>query len=222
MPLCMRTSARSVALLLFSEVELLDVVGPLQVLSQAGQHWNWRPFRVLPVAQTPGLVATRSQLRVEAAHSFDDAPEPELVLVPGGYGARRALRDVQLVAWLARAAGHAEVVVAVGNGSLLLAAAGLLGNVEISVPADACQLIAELEPSARPRSDLPVAESGKFVTAGRSAAGLDAGLIALARVLGPKHALGVAAELGHPWQPVAGAPEPLRIEIVQPGGESER
>jgi transcriptional regulator GlxA family with amidase domain len=215
----MRTSARNVALLLFDEVELLDVAGPLQVLSHAGRHWNWRPFRVFAVAREAGIVETRSQLRLEARHAFGDAPEPELVIVPGGYGARRALDDAELVAWLARTAGRAEIVLAVGYGSLLLAKAGLLANADVAAPADACELIGELGPSARPKSDVAVAESGKLVTASRSAAGLDAGLIALARVLGAKQALGVAAEIGHAWQPDAGAPEPLRIEIVGPDAE---
>lgn len=211
----MRTSARNVALLLFNEVELLDVAGPLQVLSHAGRHWNWRPFRVFAVAREAGVLETRSQLRLEARHACRDAPEPELVIVPGGYGARRALEDAELVEWLNGAARRAEIVLAVGYGSLLLAKAGLLANAHVSAPADACELIAELEPTAHAKSDVPVLESGKLVTAGRSAAGLDAGLIALARVLGTKQALGVAAELGHAWQPGAGAPEPLRIEIVR-------
>ena len=42
----MRTSARTVAVVLFDEVELLDVAGPLQVLTLAGRHWTFRTFSV--------------------------------------------------------------------------------------------------------------------------------------------------------------------------------
>ena len=42
----MRTSARNVTLVLFDEVEALDFAAVLQVLTQAGRHWNWRPFKI--------------------------------------------------------------------------------------------------------------------------------------------------------------------------------
>ncbi|MET0411294.1 MAG: hypothetical protein ABW217_08350, partial [Polyangiaceae bacterium] len=111
----MRTSSRDFVIVLFDEVELLDVAGVMQVASAAGRHWNWRPFRLLPAALQKGPIATRSQLRLEASVALADHPEPELLFVPGGYGARRAAADRELVAWVARAAARAELVCALGS-----------------------------------------------------------------------------------------------------------
>src|SRR5689334_18507838 len=128
----MRTSSRSVALLLFDEVELLDVGALLGVLTTAGRQWNFRPFKVHAVSAQPGLVETRSQIRLESDGSFDSCEEPEILLVPGGYGARRALADESTIAWLRRAGAGAERCCGIGNGVLLLAKAGVCDGLEVA------------------------------------------------------------------------------------------
>ncbi len=210
----MQTRSRSVAVLLFDEVELLDVAGPLEVLSVAGRVWNWRPFKVWTLATRAGNIETRSQLCIQAAHALDELPAPELVVVPGGYGARRALDDALVVDWLRGAGQSAELVVGVGSGVLLLAKAGLVDGADVALPRDAIPLLGELAPTARALPDARTASSGRVLTAAGSAAGIDVALAAVARLLGAKLALGVATQLGHAWHPDAGAPEPLRVEIV--------
>jgi transcriptional regulator GlxA family with amidase domain len=90
----MRTKARRVVVVVFDEVELLDVAAPLEVLSTAGRRWNFRPYKVEVAAQQAGLVSTRNQMRIEAATRLADAAPAEIVIVPGGYGARRFAEDV--------------------------------------------------------------------------------------------------------------------------------
>jgi len=212
----MRTSARSLAVLLFDELELLDVAGPLQVLTMAGRNWNYRPFKVFPVSQGATLIETRSQLRLEASLPLAGCTRPELVLVPGGYGARRALDDRVLVDWLRSSAEHAELVFSVGYGSLLLARAGLLRGLEVAVAGDTGELLTGIDPTIVCDRARRVVQAGKILTAASSAAGIDLGLSVASRVLGNKLALGIAEKLGHEWRSDAGAPDVLRIEILPP------
>jgi len=211
----MRTSARTVGVVLFDEVELIDIAGPVQVLSLAGRQWNFRPFKIRPVAKAAGLVTTRNQLRLEATHAFDAVARPELVLVPGGYGARRALDDDRLVTYLASAGETAELVLGVGWGALLLAKAGLLAGASVAAPTESRELLSELEPTSVIDSQRRVLSSGKLITASSSAAGIDLGLSAVYRLLGAKQALALAEKLGHEWTPDGGAPAE-RIEILPP------
>jgi transcriptional regulator GlxA family with amidase domain len=216
----MRTSARNVAVVLFDEVELLDVAAPLQALAVAGRHWNWRPYKVLAVGRAPGRVTTRSQLTLEVEHAFDGCPAAELILVPGGYGARRALADRELVAWLAERGPAVELVGTVGWGGLLAAKAHLADGLTVALPAEATPLLEELAPEARAAgADHRLVDAGKLVSVAESGAALDLGLQLVARTLGPKLALGAAHQLGHDWTTGAGAPPPLRIEIR---GSTER
>jgi transcriptional regulator GlxA family with amidase domain len=214
----MRTSARTVAIVTFEEIELLDVAGPLQVLTLAGRHWNFRPFRVHTLARTPGLVQTRNQLRLEAAETFERCPRPEVLVVPGGYGARRALDDHELVEWLRVSAAAAELVLGIGYGCLLLAKAGQLAHATIAATRETAELVAQLEPSVTADPTLAVVACGKLITAASSFSGIDATLRAVAKLLGVKLAQTVADTLGHDRRAPFDGPEPLRIE-VPPHGE---
>jgi transcriptional regulator GlxA family with amidase domain len=193
-----RTSARTVALLLFPEVELLDVASIAQILSMAGRQWNWRPFRVVPVSKEPGLVETRSQIEVASATSFDACPLPEILIVPGGYGARRAAYDAETVAFAARVGADATHLVAVGSGIGVLAAAQLLDGVRVAVSADAQPWIGELGPSARLDVDAKLVRDGRVATAARSGRAVDLALTLVEAVLGEKQLRPILAELGLP------------------------
>jgi putative intracellular protease/amidase len=80
----MRTRPYRLAVVLFDEMDLLDVAGPLEVFSTAGRKWNWRAVKADLVATQPGLKATRAQLGVGPASPLSTCPEPELLLIPGG------------------------------------------------------------------------------------------------------------------------------------------
>lgn len=204
----MRTKSWSLAALLFDEVELLDVAGPLEVFSSAGRHWNWRPFKVYTVAAAAGKVSTRGQLAVVAEHSFETCPTVELLLVPGGYGARRALRDARTVEFVRRAGTAAERVFCVGNGALLVAKAKLARGAELAVPKDAVEMLTEIEPSATAKLEQRLCESGKLLSAPATGSAVELALAGVARVLGAKQAAAVAGALG------LEAPEPpLTIQI---------
>jgi putative intracellular protease/amidase len=132
----MRTKPYRTAIAVFDEVELLDVTGPVSVLSAAGRQWNFQPFKIDLVANGVGPVTTRSALTLHATHEFAHHAGTECLIIPGGYGARRAAEDEALLAWLRRSAAEAEFVAAIGNGVLLLAKAGLLDRVQVAAGAD--------------------------------------------------------------------------------------
>jgi transcriptional regulator GlxA family with amidase domain len=211
----MRTSSRTVTVLLFDEVELLDVAAVVQVLTLAGRQWNWRPFKIATVARSAGPISTRSQLSLVAAHGFGDAPEPELLVVPGGYGARRALEDSDTVELVARTGERATLIAAVGYGALLVSKAGLAPSLQVAVPSDAVQLLAEVAPTALAVPDARLIDAGKLITTSFGAGALDLGLQLVSRTLGHKQALTVAQRLGHEWH-TGTAEGALHIEIVAP------
>jgi transcriptional regulator GlxA family with amidase domain len=211
----MRTSSRTVAVLLFDEVEVLDVAAVVQVLTLAGRQWNWRPFKIATVARSAGLITTCSQLPLTAAYGLGDAPEAEIVVVPGGYGARRALGDIDTVDFVARAGERATLVAAVGHGALLVSKAGLASGLRVAVPSDAVELFGEVAPAALAVPDARLIDAGKLITTAFGAAALDVGLQLVSRTLGHKQALAVAERLGHEWH-TGSAEGTLRIEIVAP------
>ncbi|HVU03377.1 MAG TPA: DJ-1/PfpI family protein [Polyangiaceae bacterium] len=205
----MRTSSRTVAVVLFDEVELLDVAAVASVLSTAGRQWNFRPFKIVPVGASGSSVQTRSQIGLSAPVPFSACAAPELLVVPGGYGARRAAQNAEVLSYLKSAGPGATHLFAVGNGALALAAAGLLEDVDVAVPTDAAESLAEYSTSARADTAARFRISGRVSTAATAGAALEAALQLVATVLGKKQAEAVSRALGIPW--VASDPGTVRI-----------
>jgi transcriptional regulator GlxA family with amidase domain len=195
-----RTSSRNLAVLLFDEMEIWDVAAVMQLTSLAGRHWNWRPFRLLPTAERAGLIETRSMIRVEAQYALADCPPPEILLVPGGYGARVAAQNRALTDWCARVWPQLDVALAIGSGALVLGAAGLLEGEEVAVTSDNKELLSTSMPGARcvESNGVVRSPSGKLLSGGSSAAAVELGLALVERCLGARLAGNLRTSLAPP------------------------
>ena len=182
----MQTRAKRALIVVFDEVDLLDLAAPIAALTRAGRRWNFRPFHVDIAAVTPGLVTTRDQLKIEAPLALAAAQPAELVIVPGGYGARRAADDPAITAELARVADGAELVAGIGWGVLALARAGLVGSRRVAAAPEVEPLLvaacpnAVLDPSLEPVFDAPL------LTARGAGSALTLGLELVERSFGKK------------------------------------
>jgi len=206
----MRTKPYATAIALFDEVELLDVTGPVSVLSSAGRQWNFQPFKIDLVAARTGPVPTRSSLSLNASHDFEHHSGTECLILPGGYGARRAAEDERFLAWVEQAASSAAIIAAIGNGVWILARAGLLGGVEVAVSPELAAEIRAEDPSALPNALGAVCTSGRILSARASALGLDLSCEIVSRCFGQKLASALSASLGIDW-----SGELRALEIVQ-------
>jgi transcriptional regulator GlxA family with amidase domain len=114
-------SPRRVSVVLFEGFELLDVFGPVELLSTVPDL-----VTVELVGPEAGPVRSSQGTEVVATASYASAAGPDVVLVPGGAGTRPLAVDDAFLGWLAAWAGRARVVTSVCTGAALLAAAGLL------------------------------------------------------------------------------------------------
>src|SRR5262245_65409011 len=86
---------RTVAIVIYPGVELLDFAGPGEVFASAripGTH----AFDVVTVAATRAPVTSMAFASITPQHTFDDCPKPDIVVVPGG---SVPLEDAKLMAW---------------------------------------------------------------------------------------------------------------------------
>lgn len=108
--------------LLYPQMTLLDLVGPMQV-------WSFLPGAEIQfVWRQKGPVTTDCGLPVVATHDFSDAAtDPDVLFVGGGAYATLALLVQQdVLAFVAARGAAAKWVTSVCTGSLILGAAGLL------------------------------------------------------------------------------------------------
>lgn len=109
-----------IGVLVFEGMTSLDALGPFEVLARTPNsvcHLVWKDCQ--PVKCDTGLIVTPTL-------SFADAPQLDVIVVPGGPGQNELMADAELAAFLRQQAQGAQWVTSVCTGSLLLAAAGLL------------------------------------------------------------------------------------------------
>jgi transcriptional regulator GlxA family with amidase domain len=169
-----------IAMVLFEHCTALDVVGPYEVLSR------WPDAQVHMVGERKGLVRTDTEmLALNVDTTYDEIPEPDIIMVPGGYGQRDHRDGSALVTWLQKADQHSTWTTSACTGSLILAAAGRLTGRRATTHWLAFDDLAAL--GAIPTEDRVVFD-GKYVTAAGVSAGIDMALTLAARGLGDEMA----------------------------------
>jgi transcriptional regulator GlxA family with amidase domain len=194
-------TTRTLALLLFDDVEVLDFGGPFEVFSVANRFTDPPAFHVLTVAEKAGPVLTRGGLSVNPHSRLPDCPRPDLLLVPGGQGTRHEMHNPALIDWIRRVASEAELVLSVCTGALLLAKAGLLDGLEATTHHGAIDLLRQTAPKTMVHTDRRFVDNGRVVRSAGIAAGIDISLHVVARLLGKEVAEKTARQMEYPWQP---------------------
>jgi transcriptional regulator GlxA family with amidase domain len=129
-------------------------------------------------------------------YTFDEIPNPDIVLVPGGFGTRALVDDRAILDWIRTADDTSRFTTSVCTGSLLLGAAGLLNGLTATTHFAARQLLAKY--GATP-SDQRVVEQGKVITAAGVSSGIDMALLLAERVTDANTAK--ALQLGIEYDP---------------------
>ena len=117
----------SFGVLVFDQVEELDVVGPWEMLTMWSQFADG-PQHCVIVAQTLAAVTCAKGLSINPHVAFADCPPLDYLLVPGGQGTRREVDNPVLLEFVARQAANCQAVLSVCTGSFVLHAAGLLSG----------------------------------------------------------------------------------------------
>src|ERR1700722_13070405 len=90
---------RSVQILAFDGMEVLDYAGPYEVFNVAGEVTDPSAFRVASVGVTERPVG-RGGFTVVTDFTLANAPASDIVIVPGGAGSRALLGNSDVLAWL--------------------------------------------------------------------------------------------------------------------------
>lgn len=192
---------RNVAILIFDEVEVLDFCGPFEVFGVTGRSHEDAPFNVYTVAERSEPVLARNGLSVNPRYTLADCPPPDLLVIPGGLGARKEMHNAVVIDWIKRCAEPAELVLSVCTGALLLANAGLLNALAATTHHHAFDLLREAAPQTEVREGERFVDNGKVITSAGISAGIDMSLHVVAKLLGDDVARETAQRMEYRWQP---------------------
>ena len=183
---------RSVAIVLFDDVEVLDFAGPFEVFSVCGRRSQLDPFDVFTVSERGQTIRARNGLVVTPLHSFESAPHPDIVLVQGGFGTRREMKNPVMLEWIARNGASSEYLLSVCTGALVLACAGLLDGLAATTHHLAFDELRAVAPVTTIREGARIVDNGRVILSAGVSAGIDMSLHVVARLLGEDLALEAA------------------------------
>jgi cyclohexyl-isocyanide hydratase len=106
--------------ILFDGLDQSDLTGPFEVLSRLPNS----TYQIY--AKTTDPIRDVKGLRLIADAQLDEAPQLDVLHVPGGYGQEDLMDDTEVLEWIGRQAHGAQAVFSVCTGALLCGAAGLL------------------------------------------------------------------------------------------------
>jgi len=195
-----RMNQRHLAIFVFDDVEVLDFAGPFEVFSVTQWQNEVKPFKVSLVAEKPGPVLARNGFSINPHYGLHDHPHADMILVPGGFGTRREMLNLVALNWVKKQSQTAELVLSVCTGSLVLGAAGLLDELPATTHHLRFDLLRQTAPRCKVHEDRRVVDSGKVVTSGGIAAGIDMSFHVVARLLGKEVAIETAEYMEYPWR----------------------
>jgi transcriptional regulator GlxA family with amidase domain len=198
-----------VGILVFDEVELLDMAGPYEVFTTAARvQARSQPagtpalFAVTTIARRPGPVRARAGLGLQPDHQLADHPPLDCAIVPGGV-VDAELHRPELAAWIATQARSARILASVCTGALLLAQAGVLDGLDATTHWEDLDALRALRPAVRVQDGVRWVDQGAIVTSAGISAGIDMSLHLVQRLHSRDLAVRTARQMDFDWRPAA-------------------
>ncbi|AKE17233.1 MULTISPECIES: DJ-1/PfpI family protein [Bacillus] len=162
----------SVGIFLFNEVEVLDFAGPFEVFSVTEVNEE-KTFTVYTVSENGEMITARNGLKVQPDYSIENLPPVDILIIPGGLGARKyEMKNEIVIKWIRQQMKEVKLMTSVCTGALLLAKAGLLEGLKATTH------WASIEKFKNEFQNVEVIENVKFVDEGHiiTSAGISAGI----------------------------------------------
>ena len=198
-----------IAALIFDKITVLDIVGPIEVLS-------WVPgAEIVWVGKAKGPIrAAPTGLALTVERTLDEVGEADILVVPGGPGVRLLLKDEPVLEWVRKIHARTKWTTSVCTGSLLLGAAGLLRGLEATTHWNSTAVLESFGAKYREQRVIP---QGKIVTSAGVSSGIDMALWLVGKIAGDEAAKEAQLCIEYDPQPPydAGAPSKAGAAVVE-------
>ena len=196
-------------------VEILDLVGPLQVFARASEMYtrvhpgSFPIYSVEVVTTSPRrLLTANCGLRLTAHRTFREVSgKIDTLLIAGGNAIEQNQINPEAVRWLKKISRRARRVGSVCTGAMLLARAGLLDGRRATTHWNWCQTLIKHAPRADVDPDPIFVRDENVYTSAGVTAGMDLALALVEEDHGSRLALQVARN--------------LVLYLRRPGGQSQ-
>lgn len=194
----------TVGILIFDQVEVLDVAGPFEVFAVTRLNDEQRlqqssPFKVYLISETNKQITAIGGLRLTPDVTISECPELDLLIVPGGWGTRKESKNKILVKWIGNQFTNDRLIASVCTGSSLLGKAGLLDGRDATTHWRAFDFLQESAPKARILKNVRFTLTEPIFTSAGVSAGIDLALRIVSHVFGTEVGQATARQMEYPY-----------------------
>jgi len=181
----------------FDGFELLDVFGPLEML---GSMHLKNKIQIFLISEKSKTIESSAGPVVVADYQFENAPEMDILMIPGGSGTRREVNNEYFVSFFKKMAENASHVATVCTGSAVLARTGLIDGLRATTNKRAFKWVMSQGPNVRWVKQARWVEDGKYFTSSGISAGIDMSLALISKLYGKDLAIKIAQGAEYEWQ----------------------
>jgi transcriptional regulator GlxA family with amidase domain len=195
-----------IGILLFDQVDLLDVGGPYEVFLTASRlvvrDGGEPPFEVVTLGAGAGPVAAFGGLRLTPQATLADCGHLDVFVVPGAIAIDEVILNEGLMSAVTPVAHDASVVASVCTGAFILGALGLLSERSWTTHWEDVEDLAG-RVGGRGRAWVRWVDTEEIVTAGGLSSGIAMSLHLVDRFEGRELAVKTARQIEYDWDPRA-------------------
>jgi cyclohexyl-isocyanide hydratase len=193
--------------LIFPNMDQCDFTGPFEALSRIPNSTFYTLWK------DKGVVRDMRGMQLVPDTSFEEAPQLDVLVVPGGYGQEEAAADEEVLTFIRAQAKRALYVYSVCTGALICGAAGLLHGRKATTHWTAMEVLPFY--GATPSHDRVVID-GNYVSAGGVTSGIDGSLILAALLRGDQIAKELQLYMAYDPQPPfdSGSPTKASADVL--------
>ena len=193
-----------VGILIFDDVEILDVTGPFEVFAVTRLNEKQRlqqssPFKVYLISETKNQILAIGGLRLTPDVTISECQELDLLIIPGGWGTRKESKNKILLNWIGNQFTNDRLIASVCTGSSLLGKAGLLDGRDATTHWRAFDFLQESAPKARILKDVRFTLTEPIFTSAGISAGIDLALRIVSHFFGTEVGQATARHMEYPY-----------------------
>jgi len=186
--------ALTLGAILYDDFELLDFYGPLEMFG------NLKPeIEIITIAENSGPVPSFQGPQSVAEFDYQNCPQLDLILLPGGFGTIQELGNPAILSFLKQRVPTAKVTMSVCSGSWILAKAGLLDGRRATSNKVYFKMATQQSDQVDWVPEARWVEDGPVFTSSGVSAGIDMALAVIASLYGEDKAMEIANYTEYVW-----------------------
>lgn len=200
-------------ILVINGVYNTELAAPFDVLHHTQFHTQ-PGMQVFTVSPDGKPVTTFEGLKITPDHSFANAPQIDILVIPSTRGSMDAdLQNQALLDWVRTTGGQARHVLSLCDGAFVLAKAGLLQGIPFTTFPDDYRRFSQMFPNLDLRINVSFVDAGKVITSQGGARSYEAAIHLVDRLYGRQVAEGIGKGLLVTWPP---DPATMTARIIEP------